>query len=337
MQTARLDAIVRQNDPTLKAVVEQLARGEVRDAIQQLDAQGRVHEIVDRATRLEAVAREYVRHPAGTLVVSPDNASRAALNQVIHRAMQEDGHVGRREHHIRVFVPRQEVTRADRQWAARYAPGDVVRYTVGSRALGLGAGTYARVAHVNADQNLVTVRRPYGARVTYDPRRLHGVALYREADRAVAIGDRVQITAPDRDRHLANRELGTVERIDRHHDLQLRLDSGRTVVLPAKTPVHLDYGYAVTSHSSQGQTADRVLVHLETEQTEQLVNRRFAYVALSRGRDEAQIYTNNKAQVAEALHRDHSRTTATHAREAPALTHEPVVEQGIRPSVGFGF
>ena len=45
METARLEGIVRQKDPALKAVVEQLSRGEVAPAIQQLDAQGRVHEI----------------------------------------------------------------------------------------------------------------------------------------------------------------------------------------------------------------------------------------------------------------------------------------------------
>jgi ATP-dependent exoDNAse (exonuclease V) alpha subunit len=50
------------------------------------------------------------------------------------------------------------------------------------------------------------------------------------------------------------------------------------------------YGYAVTSHSSQGQTADRVLVHIDTEQAgEKLVNRRLAYVAVSRGRYDAQV------------------------------------------------
>jgi ATP-dependent exoDNAse (exonuclease V) alpha subunit len=52
IQTARLDEIVRQKDPALKEVVEQLARGEVKDAIEKLDAQGRVHEIVDREERL---------------------------------------------------------------------------------------------------------------------------------------------------------------------------------------------------------------------------------------------------------------------------------------------
>jgi hypothetical protein len=65
METARLDAIVRQRDPALKAVVEQLSRGDVRGAIHQLDTQGRVHEIPDHDERLGAIAREYVRQPEG--------------------------------------------------------------------------------------------------------------------------------------------------------------------------------------------------------------------------------------------------------------------------------
>jgi len=78
--------------------------------------------------------------------------------------------------------------------------------------------------------------------------------------------------------------LGTIEKIDDSGNLQLRLDSGRTVAFNIKENPHLDYGYAVTSHSSQGQTADRVLVHVDTEQAgEKLVDRRLAYVAVSRG------------------------------------------------------
>ncbi len=73
MQTARLDEIVRQKDPALKEAVEQLARGEVQEAIDNLDRQGRVHEIVDRQERLREMAREYARDPQGTLVISPDN------------------------------------------------------------------------------------------------------------------------------------------------------------------------------------------------------------------------------------------------------------------------
>jgi ATP-dependent exoDNAse (exonuclease V) alpha subunit len=152
----------------------------------------------------------------------------------------------------------------------------------GSKTLGLEAGAYARVEHVNAKENVLTVARPDGEPVTYDPRRLQGVTVYREADRALAAGDRVQFTAPDRERHVANRELGTIESIEIGGQTRVRLDSGRHVSVKAGEPHHLDHGYAVTSHSSQGQTADRVLVHVDTEPGERLVNQRLAYVAISR-------------------------------------------------------
>jgi ATP-dependent exoDNAse (exonuclease V) alpha subunit len=102
--------------------------------------------------------------------------------------------------------------------------------------------------------------------VSYDPRRLQGVTVNREADRALAVGDRVQITAPDRERRIANRELGTMEEItEGKQALRVRLDSGRAVTFERDEAVHLDYGYAVTSHSSRGQTAERVLVHVDAD------------------------------------------------------------------------
>src|ERR1700694_1031499 len=117
IETARLDEIVRQKDPALKEVVEQLSRGNVREAIERLDAQGRVHEIPDRDERLKEIANDYATKPEGTLVVSPDNQSRMQINQIIHREMQARGQVDRREQGLRVLVARQEITGADRQWA----------------------------------------------------------------------------------------------------------------------------------------------------------------------------------------------------------------------------
>lgn len=304
VRTAQLDEIVRQRDPELKAVVEHLSRGEVYSAAAQLDRQGRVYEIGPRDERLSAIANEYIKNPQSTLVVSPDNQSRQDLNDVIHRAMQREGHVDRDEHRTPVLVPRQEITGADRQWAERYERGDVVRYSRGSKALGIEPGDYARVEHVEAKSNQVTVRADDDRSLSYDPRRLQGVTLYRESERTFAAGDRVQMTAPDRERGVPNRELGTVERIDAH-GMEVRWDSGRTSSFEAGERRHLDYGYAVTSHSSQGQTAGRVLVHVETDRaSEKLVNRRLAYVAVSRGQYDARIYTDDRAKLARALDRD---------------------------------
>ncbi len=311
IQTARLDEIVRQKDPALKEVVRQLAHGDVRDAMEKLGTQGRVHEIVDRDERLAEIAREYAMKPEGTLVVSPDNQSRREINEVIHRTMQSAGRVDHSEHSMRTLVARQEITGADRQWAGQYEPGDVVRYTRGSKAHAIEAGEYARVERVNEKDNRVTVKRENGEQVSYDPRRLHGVTLYRETELAFSEGDRAQFTAPYKEQLVANRELVTIEKIDDSGNLQLRLDSGRAVAFNIKENPHLDYGYAVTSHSSQGQTADRVLVHVDTEEAgEKLVNRRLAYVAVSRGRYDAHVYTNDKTHLTEQLSRDVSRRSA---------------------------
>ncbi|MGC2465513.1 MAG: MobF family relaxase [Candidatus Acidiferrum sp.] len=324
IQTARLDEIVRQKDPALKEVVEQLSRGNVREAIEKLDVQGRVHEIPHRDERFREIARKYAEQPEGTLVVSPDNRSRMEINQIIHREMQSRGLVDQGEWRLRVLVARQEITGADRQWAEQYARGDVVRYTKGSKTHRIDSGEYARVERVNAKENVLTVEKHSGEQVSYDPRRLQGVMLYRETERSFAQGDRIQFTAPNRGHHLANRELGTIEKIDDSGNLQVRLDSGRKVAFNPKENSHLDYGYAVTSHSSQGQTADRVLVHIDTEQAgEKLVNRRLAYVAMSRGRYDAQVYTNDKGHLAEQLSRDVSHRSAMESsRSSVSAAHK---------------
>jgi len=311
IQVARLDEIIRQKDPDLKEVVDHLSRGQMREAVGKLDAQGRVHEIADRDERLRAIALEYAKHPQETLVISPDNQSRVELNDRIRAELQTTGRVNQREHSLKVFVPRQEITGADRQWAAQYEPENISRYTRGSKPLDIKAGQYAQVIRVHEKKNLVTVKKESGEHVTYDPRRLQGVTLYRATERKFAKGDRVQFTAPHREHHIANRELGTIEKIDACGNLQIRLDSGRTVAFNIKENRHLDHGYAVTSHSSQGQTADRVLIHTDTEQAgEKLINPRLAYVAVSRARLDAQIYTDDTSRLTEHLGRDISRRSA---------------------------
>jgi conjugative relaxase-like TrwC/TraI family protein len=311
MQTAHLDEIIRQKDPALKQAVEQLAHGHVHEAMDNLRQQGRVHEIPNREERLEAIAKAYAEQPNRTLVVSPDNRSRQEINERIHRELQSRGPVEEQEHRMSVLVPRQDMTGADRQWAVQYAPGDILRYTRGSHAVGVQSGEYLHVTSVDREQNLLTVERHNGQHLTYDPRRLHGVSVYREAERDFSTGDRVQFTAPYREQHIANRQLGTVEQIDAQRNVQVRLDSGQQVQFNLREHQHVDYGYAVTSHSSQGATADHVLVHVDTEQAhDQLINARLAYVSVSRGRYDAQIYTNDAKKLGEQLSRDVSKQSA---------------------------
>jgi hypothetical protein len=248
--------------------------------------------------------------------------------------MQARGDVNPEEHKLRVLDSRNEMTGADRQWAEQYGEGDLVRYTRGSKVLGIDPGEYARVDSADARENRLTIERENGTQQTYDPRRLSGVAVYREVQREFSQGDRVQFTAPSRDLHVANRELGTIEQVNSHGDFRIRMDSDRELRFNIREHPHLDHGYAVTSHSSQGQTADRVLIHVDTEKSELLVNDRFAYVSVSRGQYDAQIYTNDSSELARNLSRDNSQRTATETQrqQQSASEVEPASARSGRPA-----
>jgi ATP-dependent exoDNAse (exonuclease V) alpha subunit len=86
------------------------------------------------------------------------------------------------------------------------------------------------------------IERENGERQTYDPRRLSGVAAYHK--RAFSEGDRVQFTAPSKELHVANRELGTIEKISDAGNVQICMDSGRDIAFNIREHPHLDHGYA---------------------------------------------------------------------------------------------
>jgi conjugative relaxase-like TrwC/TraI family protein len=335
MKTVKLEEIVRQKDPELKQVVEQLARGEVREAIQNLDQQGRVHEIQGHDERIAAIAKEYAKSPDNTLVISPDNRSRVEINQRIRAELQRSGLVSNEERHIRTLVPRQDLTGADRTWAERYEVSDVLRYSRASKETGIGKGEYAQVKSIDAPKNQLTVQLQDGAQRTYDPRRQQGVSVFRDEMRSFSVGDRIQFTAPADDLRVANRELGIIDNIEKDGRLHLKMDSGRAVELDPHQHPHLDHGYAMTSHSSQGQTADRVLIHVDTELgAKDLLNSRMAYVSISRGRYDAQIYTNNAQTLGQELSRDVSHSPAIQQEQGadkiePHTTHTNQISQGF--------
>lgn len=341
MKTVRLDEIVRQRDPALKEVVEQLARGEIQAGVASLERQGRVIEMPARTDRIAGIAREYVKAPGTTLVISPDNRSRTEINERIHTELQAHGIVSQHEQRVTTLIARQDMTGADRSWAQKYQLNDVLRYSRTSNETGIKKGEYTRVTSIDARSNLLTVSRVDGSERTYDPRRHIGVSVYREEPRAFSVGDKVQFTAPNQDLKIANRELGTIVAIDESGRMTIRLESGRDLQIHPQRHPHLDHGYAVTSYSGQGQTADRVLIHVDTDlPAKDLINNRMAYVAVSRGASDAQIFTNDRGRLAEALGRDVSHESAHKPEKAvspvkqdlaqsPQSTRNPGMEVGI--------
>ncbi|MEG9437837.1 relaxase domain-containing protein [Edaphobacter sp. HDX4] len=311
MNTTQLDQIVRQKDaPELLKAVEHLSRGEIAEGVALLEQQGRVTEIADPQQRIAAIARSYAASPDNTIIVSPDNASRRQINQAVRFELQALGSVASEDHAIPVLAPGSDMTGADRTWAARYSVGDVLYYPRGSNDIGIKRQSYTKIIGIQPKNNLLSVQKEDGATVSYNPARLYGVNVYRELEREFAIGDRLQFNAPNRELGVANRDLGTVQRIDKDGHLSVKMDNGKAVRFDANQMRHFDHGYAVTSHSSQGLTADRVLVNIDSHVHPDLIDGRFAYVSVSRAAYDAQLFTDSAASLASNLSHAVTKSTA---------------------------
>ena len=317
MRTAQLDQIMRQKkNPELLAAIQQLATGKVEAGIKMLADQGRITQIEAPKDRIAAIAKDYAADPEKTLIVSPDNRSRQQINEAVRAELLAKGTLAGDGQQFKTLTHRNDMTGADRTWAARYDVGDVLQYTKGSKAEGLARDSYATVRAVDARTNTITVEREDGQIVTYDPRRIKGVNAYKETAREFATGDRIQFTAQDKELKVANRDLGTITAIQ-PGKMTVRLDgkTERTISFDPDKVRSLDYGYAVTSHSSQGLTERRVIANMDTEAHRNLINTRLAYVALSRAAQEVRIYTNDAVNLGKKLATDISKTAALDFRQ----------------------
>jgi type IV secretory pathway VirB2 component (pilin) len=92
---------------------------------------------------------------------------------------------------------------------------------------------------------------------------------------------------------------------------------------------NFDHGYAVTSHSAQGLTADRVLVNADTSTRPDLINSRFAYVSVSRASYEATLFTDDTTKLSSQLSTDVSKTSALEINQTPPVAQEVGIGMGI--------
>ncbi len=344
MTTAKLSAIVRQRNVELKETVTDLSFRRIKEAVTALESRGKVIEVADEGERLQAMAQDYAKNPSSTLVISPANRERAQLNSLIHGELQRDGTVSRDDHQTKIYIARNDMTGAERSFANAYRPDDVIRYNRNSKVYKVKAGDYAKVIDTNHEKNEITVRFADGRTAEYNPTRLSGVNVYTESERLFAEGDRIQFRAPFAEQRVANGELGTITKIDQNQ-IHVALDDDRRISFDPQWFPHIDHGYAVTSHTSQGLTVDRVLLNADTQESFRLLNDRMAYVALSRARDEALIYTDSVPNLRETLSRAADKEMALDAigensrdkqQDRNDLTNDPLaphllhrMEQGL--------
>ncbi|MEM1874975.1 MAG: MobF family relaxase [Candidatus Hadarchaeales archaeon] len=222
----------------------------------------------------QAIKEAFLKDPKNTIITTATNREREQLNQEIRQALfSSPGTEITVRHELRSV---EEIT--------DLRAGDIFKE---------GRKSYV-VTSVDVLTNRLTVRDES----TQETKQVlftdvFRKTFYREKSIDVNIGERIIALKNDRNLGLKNGEMFEVTAIE---GSRLRLRNERKDLwVDTKDYGYFDYAYAITTHKAQGMTTSRVLVAGSKP-----LDYNLFYVAVTRGKKELKIYTND---VVDLLHR----------------------------------
>jgi len=155
----------------------------------------------------------------------------------------------------------------------------------------------------------------------YDLARADKDGIEQERRLMIAEGEVITFTKNNyKDYDIRNGERGKVVKCE-GKKITISTEGGRQVEIDTTKYKGIDYGYALTTYKSQGQTYDSVVIESDTR-TPSLVDMRNQYVNVTRARDSVRIYTDDKEHLAELAEvRTCSRDTLADRRSAESRKH----------------
>jgi conjugative relaxase-like TrwC/TraI family protein len=299
--------ILRQSGDYKKAA-KALSEGRTDEALAELDKLGWIKE-VDDDERYRQLSDAYLsavseRKKDGkrksALVVSSTHAEANQVTSAIRARLKSLGKLGE-EQVVASWIP-AHLTEAQKTDGTEYNTGDLLMFHKNAKGYTKGA----RLVMTEGARPPVELANRF--------------EVFRPARLALAVGDRVRITASgktkDGKHRLSNGTLLTVQGFTKQGDIIVDhdwvIDRGFG---------HITHGYVTTSHASQGATVDKVFVAISGRSLA-ATDRRTAYVSVTRGKEQVQIFTDDKEELLTAMRRPDDPLSATALGESSPTTTE---------------
>jgi conjugative relaxase-like TrwC/TraI family protein len=321
MKTAIMKDIVRQRDENLLEAVKGTIERDIDKALQKLE--GNVVTHVEREDRLSALINEYFdltpEERTGTLVLTPANEDRDAVNQAIRARLKQDG-VIHGPGYSTYSLENNDLTRVEHSKAFNYNEGDIVRFGRGYKSLDIQKDEYFVVTGRDVQANTVELKSMLSGKEvkTWNPEKIaaKSVETYHLQKRELAVGDSIRWRRNDKEAGLINSEKMTITKLQGRMVTAVS-ETGQSITFDADHMryKHYDYSYADTAYTAQGQTKDRVLALAESYR-KNLIHHKSFYVSISRARDKVRVFTEDEQKLAKALkERSGENTVAIDAKQ----------------------
>lgn len=299
LQVAEVTEILRQHGDYKKAALA-LSEGKTEEAFRELDKLGWIKQVPD-AERYQQLADAYLAAAAekkqggelkSAIVVSPTHAEGRRTTDAIRSGLKAQGKL-RNERIVAAWVP-AHLTDAQKADVTEYEPGDLVQF------------------HQNAAGYEKGSRLVVGEGVDVPTELAKRFEVYRATQLALAAGDRIRVTAGGSTKdgkRFSNGTLFTVQGFTKRGDVVV----GEDRVIDRDFG-HVTHGYTLTSHASQGLSVDKVFVAMSSESLP-ATDQRSGYVAWTRGKEQVQIFTDDREELLRAISRADEPLSATQLSE----------------------
>jgi conjugative relaxase-like TrwC/TraI family protein len=288
----QLTEILRQENPAYREAAELLSQGRTLEGFDAIDGMGRIEEIADATDRYRHLATDYrqaLDDRKSVLVVSPTHAEARSITAAIRQELRDAGRLGKEDREFTRLVP-VDSSEAERSLPSTYRGGPLV-LQFHQNAKGFTKGDRITVTDASS------VPLEHASKFS----------LYRPETIALATGDRLRFT-------------GNVKTLDGKHTLKngmahavagftpkgIVLDNGW--VIPANAG-HFRHGFVETSFGSQGRTVQRVILGMSVASIPAM-NMEQLYVSASRAKEWIRLYTDNKADIRDAVKRSSRKLAA---------------------------
>lgn len=310
LKTASVATIVRQTDPDYRAAVQALAAGKTNPesperGLRLLHRNGKICTYPDAEDRFTEAAKKIASLAASGLshiAIAPTHGEIAELTKAVRNEASERGLIDKSRSHDVADLREVALTLVEKKTPWLYQAGHVVELNRDVPWAKRGE----RLTVVHADYHRVTVQDSKGRKSDLNLADSANFQVYTRSTIEVAVGDRIRVRKTSRlgIETFIGGGIHTVRDFDSQGNMIL--DDGR--VLPQDFG-HLDYGWATTSHASQGMTVDHVVL-VQSAASGRAASLEQVYVSASRGKKDVWIFTDDASSLRKAVSRTSERTSA---------------------------
>lgn len=331
IKTAEVSKIYRQKNKDYRQAVQHLSEGNVASAFQKLDEINSI-KTIDPLKPNETLIKDYmkvIKKGKTALIVSPTHEQGNSVTNELRKKLRDSKMIGKKELKVKKLSNRN-LTVAQKKDARNYKTGNIILFN--QNATGIKRGTKWMVEDVQQGQIRICNEAMESKLLPID--KFKSFDVFEKSEIGLSKGDKVSITKNSFDRNkkrMNNGQALEVVSVTKNGKIILRNSKSKTSYKIDKDFGHLSHAYCATSHASQGKTVDEVFISQPASTFAATDSKQF-YVSVSRAKDKAHIYTDDKVGLLESASEIGDRQSAIELISRK-ISHEEYIHRFQRDRV----